>query len=117
MKLTPFGRTIRKYRIDHGLLLKNMADRLGVSSAYLSALEYGTKPVTKSFEDRLLRNFDFSGLEKEELLKAIDLSRTEVTFDVANKPLEQQIAGAFCRNFSSLDEKKKKKILELLRGN
>ncbi|WP_309460957.1 helix-turn-helix transcriptional regulator [Escherichia coli] len=39
--VTSFGKTLRKMRIDRGMVLKNMADLLGVSSAYLSAIELG----------------------------------------------------------------------------
>ena len=41
--LTSIGRFLRKLRIDHGEILKDMADALGVSSAFLSAVENGKK--------------------------------------------------------------------------
>lgn len=34
--VTSFGKTLRKMRIDRGMVLKNMADLLGVSSAYVN---------------------------------------------------------------------------------
>ena len=39
--MTPFGARIRSLRQARGISLKQMAADLGVSSAYLSALEHG----------------------------------------------------------------------------
>ena len=41
--LTPFGERVRELRRERGLQLKHMANSLGVSSAYLSALERGER--------------------------------------------------------------------------
>ncbi len=59
-KLTPFGRFIRKYRIDHDILLKHMADKLGLSSAFLSAIENGAKSIPFDFEDKLIKIYPFT---------------------------------------------------------
>jgi transcriptional regulator with XRE-family HTH domain len=39
--MTPFGREIRRLRAARGLSQKQMARDIGVSAAYLSALEHG----------------------------------------------------------------------------
>jgi transcriptional regulator with XRE-family HTH domain len=44
--LTPFGKKVRKLRIDVGVTLKSMADAMGVTSSYLSAIETGKRAVT-----------------------------------------------------------------------
>ena len=41
--LTEFGKALRRIRLDNDELLKDMADKLKVSSAYLSAVENGKK--------------------------------------------------------------------------
>ena len=41
--MTPFGEKMRSLRAERGLQLKDMAAGLGVSSAYLSALEHGRR--------------------------------------------------------------------------
>ena len=46
MKLTPFGEAVRLARMRCGLTLKNMADAMGISSAYLSGIEYGEKRLS-----------------------------------------------------------------------
>ena len=41
---TPFGQKVREMRHETGTTLKDLADALGVSQAYLSALETGRRP-------------------------------------------------------------------------
>ena len=41
--ITSLGRFLRKLRIDQGEILKDMADKLGVSVSFLSAVENGKK--------------------------------------------------------------------------
>lgn len=43
MKLTPFGEHARILRLKLGLSLKSMAEAMGISSTYLSGIEYGEK--------------------------------------------------------------------------
>ena len=39
--MTPFGVKLRQIRAERGITLKQMAESLGVSPAYLSSLEHG----------------------------------------------------------------------------
>ena len=41
--LTALGKFLRKLRIDNGEILKDMADKLGVTASFLSAVENGKK--------------------------------------------------------------------------
>ena len=41
--MTPFGVRLRQLRAERGIRLKDMAEALGVSAAYLSALEHGRR--------------------------------------------------------------------------
>lgn len=44
---------LREIRIKHDELLKDMADRLGMSSSELSAIEHGKKPMPEGFMKRI----------------------------------------------------------------
>jgi transcriptional regulator with XRE-family HTH domain len=44
-KLTPFGRAVRKYRVDRGETQLEVAEAIGVSIAFWSAIETGKKNV------------------------------------------------------------------------
>ena len=49
--LTDLGRLLRKIRIDHGEILKDMANRFGVTASYLSAVENGKRAVPEAWEE------------------------------------------------------------------
>lgn len=114
MQLTQFGQFIRKYRISHLILLKHMADSLGVSSAFLSAVETGKKSLPPDFEGKLLEKYPFSENEKSELLAAIDNSKTREYIPMPENLVDRELVGAFCRNFKTLDTPTKEEILRLL---
>ena len=42
--ITPFGIATRKFRLDKGLRLLDLAQRLKLSSSFVSAVETGKKP-------------------------------------------------------------------------
>ena len=116
MRLTEFGKFIRKYRISKGLILKQMADALGVGSAFLSGIETGSKPLPINIEKKIASLFPFTKEEKQSLYQAADKTRKQVTIPVPENSLDQGIVGAFCRNFENLTEEQKKKINQLLNG-
>jgi transcriptional regulator with XRE-family HTH domain len=71
-------------RAERGLTLKQMAEALGVSSAYLSALEHGRRgKPTWLFLQRIITYFNVIWDEAEELQRLADLSHPRVTIDTA----------------------------------
>lgn len=57
--LTGIGKFLRKLRIDNEEILKDMADALGVSSAFLSAVENGKKKMPDSWIEKLKDIYSF----------------------------------------------------------
>ena len=51
MKLTPFGESVRVLRMKYGLSLKMMSEAMGISSAYLSSIEFGEKRLAQKHID------------------------------------------------------------------
>ncbi|WP_335333622.1 helix-turn-helix domain-containing protein [Candidatus Sodalis pierantonius] len=43
------GKYLRKLRIDHDMTLRDMADCLGISAAYVSAIELGKRAAPTPF--------------------------------------------------------------------
>lgn len=113
--LSIFGKTVRKLRIDKGVTLKAMAEALGKTSAYLSAVETGRKNPP----DQLVRNiaafFDLSQSEVGDLIKAAHESRSEVNISMMGfNDAQREVAAAFARQFSSLTEDELNQIRGLL---
>jgi transcriptional regulator with XRE-family HTH domain len=82
--MTPFGRKIREMREERGLTLKAMADALGVSSSYLSALEHGRRgSPTWLMIQRIIAYFNVIWDEAEALQRLAANSHPRVVIDTA----------------------------------
>ncbi len=115
MKVTTFGKTIRKLRIDAGIVLKDMAETLGVSSAYLSSIELGKKNITTKIIESICANYSLSDSQKSELEKAADISQPSIKLDLRDNTVDERNAvSAFARKYKSLDSEKHKKLMDLL---
>ena len=82
--MTPFGQRIRELREQRGIMLKAMAAELGVSSAYLSALEHGHRGRPGS--GLVMQICGYFGLiwdDVEELKRLAILSHPRVVIDTA----------------------------------
>ena len=84
-RMTPFGERVRQLRRERGRMLKDMAAHLGVSSAYLSALERGERgKPTWALIQGVLQYFHIIWDEADELARLADLSDPKVKIDTAN---------------------------------
>ncbi|WP_462383334.1 helix-turn-helix domain-containing protein [Pseudomonas sp. Marseille-QA0892] len=115
--LTEIGKFLRKARIDRGLLLKDMAEGVGVSAAHLSTIETGKRHLT---QDLILRLGHYLGIrqgsgEFAELEKAALLSRGQVEIETRGRSVKhQEVALAFSRQFDEMDSSDIDKILKVL---
>lgn len=113
-KLTPFGKMVRKLRIDHSLRLKEMADAVGMSSAWLSGVETGRKPIPAGLVDKVASFLDLDKSQRAELSEAAENSRKDHSIkDVAID--RRDVAAVLARRFNELDEDDLAKIRGLLR--
>lgn len=113
MALTEYGKAVRKYRIDAEITAKEMADALGVTPAYLSALETGKRRLGNAFLEKVIQFFDDRGIDASDLYDAAAATQTEVHLDMSglNGDTRAKVA-AFARNFSSMDADRKRELLE-----
>jgi transcriptional regulator with XRE-family HTH domain len=73
--VTPFGKRLRELRRERGISAKEMAAGLGVSPAYLSALEHGRRgKPNKRFVHRICQYFGIIWDEAEALQAVAALS-------------------------------------------
>lgn len=94
--LTEFGKTLRKARIDHDISLKDLADRLKLSPAFLSGVETGRKAVNPSLINRIVSVMHLSEAESEKLNMAASKTLKEVPLHVSSDH-EAEIAIMFAR--------------------
>ena len=82
--MTPFGQRLRSLRAERGIAMKDMAKALGVSPAYLSALEHGHRGrPNRRFVHQVCQFFGIIWDEAEELQVLADRSHPRVTVDTA----------------------------------
>jgi transcriptional regulator with XRE-family HTH domain len=114
--MTPFGAKIRQLRAERGVSLKTMAKALGVSAAYLSALEHGHRgKPTWSLVQHITAYFNVIWDEADELTQLAQLSDPRVTVDTSGlTPLATTFANRLAREITDLDETEVAALLAVL---
>ena len=88
--MTPFGARLRALRADRGITLKQLAEALQVSAAYLSALEHGKRGSPSAGLVHQVN--EFFGLiwdEADDLSRLARLSNPRITVNTAGLTPEQ----------------------------
>ena len=114
--MTPFGRRLRELRRARGRTLKDMAASLGVSAAYLSALEHGRRARPGGgFVQQVSAYFNLAWDDVDELRRLAELSQPRVVVDTAGlDPLATELANRLSESIAKLDRATLEKILALL---
>ena len=112
--MTPFGQRLRELRAERGVTLKDMAAAIGVSPAYLSALEHGKKGRPGwHLVQRVIAYFNIIWDDAEELARLARLSHPRVSIDTAGlSPEATRLANLLAERIRALDEEA---IADLLR--
>ena len=104
--MTPFGKRLRELREERGLSAKEMAAGLGVSPAYLSALEHGKRgKPNKRFVHRVCQYLGIIWDEAEALQRIAALSHPRVVVETAGlTPEATELANRLAVEIGSLPE-------------
>lgn len=104
--MTPLGARLRHMRAERGIKLKDMAAALGVSSAYLSALEHGHRgKPTWYLLQRIIAYFNVIWDEAEELQRLAEISDPKVAIATAGlSPAATELANRLAASISELGE-------------
>lgn len=102
--MTPLGAKLRSLRAERGISLKQMAEALGVSSAYLSALEHGHRgKPTWILLQRMIAYFNVIWDEAEELERLSEISDPKITIDTSGLPPEAtELTNRLARDIKQL---------------
>jgi len=114
--VTPFGDRMRKLRAERGITLKDMADGIGVSSAYLSALEHGKRgrPGWHLIQ-RILTFFNIIWDDAEEVVRLARISHPRITIDTSGlSPKATELANRLADDIGRLDPSALEEILNVL---
>ena len=113
--MTPFGAKIRALRRERGISQKEMARALGVSAAYLSALEHGHRGQPNwAFVQKVIGYFNIIWDEAEELENLVWSSDPRVVIDTAGlSPEATRLANLLSRDIRRMDEATIRALLAL----
>lgn len=114
--MTPFGERMRKLRAERNVTLKDMAEAIGVSSAYLSALEHGKRgrPGWHLLQ-RIISYFNIIWDEAEDVVRLARISHPRVVIDTSGlEPQATELANRLADDISDLDQRELAELLAVL---
>ena len=115
MELTAWGQAVRKLRIDRNQTLKEMADAMKVTPAFLSAVETGRKGVPEDLVVKVIRYFRLTGEDAAQLRRLAVRNVQRVQIDTRKATGEQrELAAAFARRLAHLSEADEKQLRRIL---
>jgi transcriptional regulator with XRE-family HTH domain len=103
--MTPFGQRVRAIRARQGLSQQDFAARLGVSAAYVSALEHGKRGKPGfALVQAVIHALGVIWDEADELVRLAKLSDPKVVIDTAGlDPAATLLANRLARLIRDLD--------------
>ncbi len=114
--MTPFGERLRQLRAERGVTLKEMAEAVGVSAAYLSALEHGKRgrPSWRLVQ-RIITYFNIIWDDAEELARLARLSHPRVVIDTSGlSPDATRLANLLAERIRRMDDGEIRRLLEMM---
>ena len=116
--MTPFGLKLRELRRAKGVSQKQMAASLGVSAAYLSALEHGRRGLPNwVMVQKMIGYFNIIWDEAEELERLAGASHPRVVVDTSGlSPRATELANLLSEGISQLREPEIDGLLQQLRA-
>lgn len=116
MALTEVGKFIRKLRLENGEILKNMAEKLEVSSAFLSAVENGKKKLPQTMKNKIINLYNLTEVEKNEFERSIIETESVIAINLNNFSAEKrEFTLALARKLENINEIELKKWQRMLK--
>ena len=78
MPKTKYGSELWRIRCIRNELLKNMADKIGYTSSYLSGIENGYKDIPEDLTDLIRKHYDLCDVELYFLQMAERITRMKI---------------------------------------
>ena len=115
--MTPFAVKVRQIRKARGISLKEMAAALGVTPAYLSAMEHGHRsPPNWVMVQKIIGHLNVIWDEADELQRLAEQSHPRVVIDTAGlSPVATALANLLAQKIGQLSDRDLLKIEECVR--
>ena len=112
---TEFGDKVQKLRQLAGMTLYEVAQKMGMSTAFLSSVENGKKRVPDDFVEKLGRALPAAAAQVGELEALANQAREQVVVPLPKASRnDADLATVLARKFNSLSEAQKNRIRAIL---
>ena len=112
-KLSRFGVFCRKLRLENRELLYDMANSMGVYSAFLSKVENGNGKPPAEWREKLISLYNLDAEQIEELDASLYEANNRKSIDISGFSEENKAyMWSFARKLDTLDREKLKQFLE-----
>lgn len=112
---TEFGKALRHIRLDNFENMKDMAQKLDVSTSFLSAVEVGKKNIPAKWVDEISQIYNLDENQQKELQNAFDITQQKVSLNLDSMDKDQQnVSLMFARSIKNIDPNTLEKLRELL---
>ncbi|MEP1207108.1 MAG: helix-turn-helix transcriptional regulator [Rhizobiaceae bacterium] len=114
--MTPLGLHLQALRAQRNITQKEMAAAIGVSPAYLSALEHGKRGLPSwALLQRIVGFFNVIWDDAEKLQRLASLSDPKITIDTSDLSASAtQLANLLAQKIETMDEAQIEAVLDLL---
>lgn len=113
--VTETGKFLRKLRIDRNEKQKDMAEKLDVSVAFLSAVETGKKKMPASWISRICDIYELADKQRREFMSAVaetrQTSKIRLT-DLSNA--KREAAMLFAERIGKISDEQAERIRKIL---
>jgi transcriptional regulator with XRE-family HTH domain len=116
--MTPFGARVRELRRARNLTMAEMAKAVGVSSAYLSALEHGKRGRPSwHLVQAIIAHLNIIWDDAEDLIRLSRVSHPRISIDTAGlEPSATELANQLAKSIGKLDQPTIRKMLDLVKS-
>jgi len=114
--VTPFGERLRELRRQRSVSQKDMAAAIGVSPAYLSALEHGRRgrPTWVTLQ-KIIGYFNIIWDDAEELLRLAEASDPRAVIDTSGlSPRATELANLLAERIAQLTEAELEQLIAIV---
>lgn len=115
--LTSIGKFLRKLRIDHGEILKDMAEKLEVTVSFLSAVENGKRKMPSAWNKKICDIYQLDAAQRDDFSVAIAETEDSIEMNLYDVAIgRREVAVSFARKFSEIDDFQVEEIKKILQG-
>ena len=107
-----FGKELRILRVEKDENINSMAKKLGISIAYLSAIESGNRPIPSDLVEKIIEKYHLSKERRELLREKEAISSKKIDIDLELVTNEQRkLVFALSRKLKNLSDEECMNIL------